>query len=120
MPFPPRDELAQVLAVRLREADPEGAVWTSDADALEAGNQAKEKYRPDPAGRPLDVGRLTEKIAPETYRHLFVVIRAELEMPVPEGITVALGDRISAVYENASQKKARAVAEALNELEEDP
>jgi hypothetical protein len=126
MPFPPKDELARVLAARLREADPECVLWTSDAAALEAGNQAKEKYRPDPAGRPLDVGRLTEKIAPETYQHLFVVIRVELEVPRPEGdghlqfITVALGDRISAVYENPSSKKAGAVADALNELEEDP
>jgi hypothetical protein len=126
MPLPPRDELARVLAARLREADPKGVVWTSDTDALEAANEVDKRYRPDPAGRPLDVGRLTEKIAPETYHHLFVVIRAELEMPVPEGhghlqfITVGPGERISAVYENTSQKKARAVAEALSELEEDP
>jgi hypothetical protein len=125
MPFPSKGQLAGVLAGQLRKADPESAVWTSYGDALKAGDQVAAKYRPDPAGRPLGVGQLTEKIAPETYHRLFVVIRVELEMSVRVGyghlqfVTVAQGDRRHWLYENPSPKKAPAVAAALNELEAD-
>ena len=110
------------LAEKLREADPERTVWTTDAECLDAARQAIGKYRPDPAHRPLDVGRLAEKGRPGV---LFVVIRAELEVPRPVGldhlqfITLAQGDRRHLVYENPSSTKAAAVAKAINELEAD-
>jgi hypothetical protein len=118
------------LAEELRDGDLKRALWTTDAECLEAARQATDKYRPDPAGRPWRVGRRTElpSSAPDADpgRVFFVVVRGEPEGLIEEivgpghqkAITVTRGDPVNEVYENPSPRKATAVTDALNELEE--
>jgi hypothetical protein len=117
MPWTPKE-----LAEKLCEADPEGAIWTSDAKCLAAARQVDKKYRPDSAGRHWRAEHWTEPPG----RDLFVVVRGEAEFLKPVGsshlqsVTVAQADRSNVAYETRSPSgysKAAAVAAALNEFE---
>jgi hypothetical protein len=133
MPFPATKlELEHALAEELlARAGSDGEPWADTAERLEAARQATENYRPDPAGRPWHVGHRTElpSSAPDADpgRDFFVVVRGEREGLIREiagpghqkSITVTRGDPVNEVYETPSPKKASAVKDALNELEEE-
>ena len=137
MPFPASMfELERALAeALLARAGPHGEPWADMADRLDAARQVAEKYRSDPAGRPWRVERWCWTESPSSApdadasagRILFAVARGEREVLTGEDdgygrqkfVTVAWGDRVRAVYESPSPEKASAVAQALNELEEE-
>jgi hypothetical protein len=119
MPWTPKE-----LAEKLCEADPKRAVWTSDAECLEAARQVDGKYQPDSAGRRWRAEHWTGSPGQD----LFVVVRGEAEFLRPVGsghlksVTVAQADRSNVAYETYSPigySKAAAVAAALNEFEKE-